>query len=439
MGTLLAYIIKSALCLTLLYLPYTLLLRRESLHRLNRMALLGMLAVSFLLPSLQGNPLESLGLSWRETGGETVYTALANEMGKVDTVVLPAAEGGAAWAKALVALYIIGVIVSLCVRLLQFFRMWRFIPQGCLWTEQRADGTTVYCHAAPVSPFSWMRAIVLSEEDTTAEGKAVMLHEEAHVRYGHSYDTLLILVAETLQWFNPVIWMLEMDLRCIHEFQADNYVLNHGINEREYQLYLIKKAVGSRLQSFANGLNQSTLKKRIAMMCNKKSTKWAALKYMYLLPTGALALMSFTRPEMANRVDGQLREVSEVKVTDLSATVKAAVQKKTTLDRDTVYEKPQEFPLFPGGDVELMKFIAETCKYPDSCIAKGIQGRVILQFIIRKDGSISDKMTAIRSPHPDLTKEAKRIISLMPKWIPGKQDGKPVNTMFTIPISFRLN
>ena len=154
----------------------------------------------------------------------------------------------------------------------------------------------------------------MSEEDLEgAAGEAIFAHEKAHVLHRHSYDTMLMLAAEAIQWFNPVIWMMEMDMRCIHEYQADEYVLNQGINAKNYQLYLIKKAVGSRLQSFANGLNQSTLKKRIAMMCNRKSNKWAALKYMYLLPVGTFATMAFARPEMANRVDGQFEQISAVK------------------------------------------------------------------------------------------------------------------------------
>ena len=173
-------------------------------------------------------------------------------------------------------------------------------------------------------PFSWMHSVVMWEGDLEGDaGEAILMHEKAHVLYGHSYDTLLMLAVEAVQWFNPVVWMMEMDLRCIHEYQADEYVLNHGVNAKNYQLYLIKKAVGSRLQSFANGLNQSTLKKRIAMMCNKKSTKWAVLKYMYLLPMGAFATVAFARPEIVNGVDGRLEQLSAVKVTDLSATAKA--------------------------------------------------------------------------------------------------------------------
>ena len=163
----------------------------------------------------------------------------------------------------------------------------------------------------------------MSEEDLEgAAGEAIFAHEKAHVLHRHSYDTMLMLAAEAIQWFNPVIWMMEMDMRCIHEYQADEYVLNQGINAKDYQLYLIKKAVGSRLQSFANGLTQSTLKKRIMMMTNKKTNKWAVLKYMYLLPVGAFATVAFARPEMTSRIDGGLDRISAVTVADLSATVK---------------------------------------------------------------------------------------------------------------------
>lgn len=450
MGTLFIYIVKSALCLTLLYLPYTLLLRRERLHSLNRAVLLGILLVSFLLPSLHGTPFGSLSLSWHAAVSGRAYTLWADELRTAgDAPLLSDAGGGegvAWWAVVPVLVYVAGVVVVLCVRLLQFIRLLRFIPKGCLWKERRADGITLYCHTGSLSPFSWMRSVVISEEDVAGEGEsAVLWHEEAHVRYGHSYDTMLVLAAEILMWFNPLVWMLEADLRCIHEYQADDYVLRHGIEERRYQLYLIRKAVGSRLQSFANGLNQSTLKKRIAMMCNKKSNKWAACKSLYLLPAGVLALMSFTHPEFVNRVDDRLDEVSAVKVTDLSATVKAAVQKKSpgtagisAAQADYVYNMAEELPRFPGGEMELMNFLCQNVKYPDSCQAKGIQGRVLLKLIVRKDGSISDKVEVVKSPHPDLTAEAKRVVSLMPKWTPAKQGGKPVSMYYVIPFMFRL-
>ena len=328
MGTFLVYIIKSALCLTLLYLPYTLLLRKERLHRLNRMALLAILAASFLFPLSQEEWFGGMWHSWQSAAPEGAYAGLIDRLGRTElfmpeVVIMPDADVPV-WPLVCVCLYFAGLAVSLSVRMYQFFRMHRAISRGCLWHESFSDGITLYCHARPMPPFSWMHSVVMWEGDLEGDaGEAIFMHEKAHVLYGHSYDTLLMLAVEALQWFNPVVWMMEMDLRCIHEYQADEYVLNHGVNAKNYQLYLIKKAVGSRLQSFANGLNQSTLKKRIAMMCNKKSTKWAVLKYMYLLPVGAFATVAFARPEIVNGVDGRLEQLSAVKVTDLSATAKA--------------------------------------------------------------------------------------------------------------------
>lgn len=322
------YIIKSALCLTLLYLPYTLLLRKERLHRLNRMALLAILAASFLFPLSQEDWFGGMWHSWQSAAPEGAYAGLIDRLGRTElfipeVVIMPDADVPV-WPLVCACLYFVGLAVSLSVRMYQFFRMRRAISRGCLWRESFSDGITLYCHARPMPPFSWMHSVVMWEGDLEGDaGEAILMHEKAHVLYGHSYDTLLMLAVEAVQWFNPVVWMMEMDLRCIHEYQADEYVLNHGVNAKNYQLYLIKKAVGSRLQSFANGLNQSTLKKRIAMMCNKKSTKWAVLKYMYLLPVGAFATVAFARPEIVNGVDGRLEQLSAVKVTDLSATAKA--------------------------------------------------------------------------------------------------------------------
>ncbi|WP_302977612.1 M56 family metallopeptidase [Paraprevotella clara] len=359
MGTFLVYIIKSALCLTLLYLPYTLLLRKERLHRLNRMALLAILAASFLFPLSQEEWFGGMWHSWQSAAPEGAYAGLIDRLGRTElfmpeVVIMPDADVPV-WPLVCVCLYFAGLAVSLSVRMYQFFRMRRAISRGCLWREHFSDGITLYCHARPMPPFSWMHSVVMCEGDLEGDaGEAILMHEKAHVLYGHSYDTLLMLAVEALQWFNPVVWMMEMDLRCIHEYQADEYVLSHGVNAKNYQLYLIKKAVGSRLQSFANGLNQSTLKKRIAMMCNKKSTKWAVLKYMYLLPVGAFATVAFARPEIVNGVDGRLEQLSAVKVTDLSATAKAVVA-----------ENVQPEPLKTGKNPQnAEKHLGEVAKTP---------------------------------------------------------------------------
>ncbi len=359
MGTFLVYIIKSAFCLTLLYLPYTLLLRGEKHHRLSRMALHVLSVAAFLLPLVQEEWFGGAVRSWQTAMPEGTYAVLVERLERADVLAMPdtgsSEEAVPIWPMVLVGLYLAGVAVSLAVRLWQWVRMHRFVSRGCLWKEGREGGITLYCHARPVSPFSWMHCIVMSEEDLDGEaGHAIYVHEKAHVLYGHSYDTLWMLAVEAVQWFNPVVWMMEMDMRCIHEYQADAYVLGQGINAKDYQLYLIRKAVGSRLQSFANGLTQSTLKKRIMMMTNKKTNKWAVLKYMYLLPVGAFATVAFARPEIVNGVDGRLEQLSAVKVTDLSATAKAVVA-----------ENVQPEPLKTGKNPQnAEKHLGEVAKTP---------------------------------------------------------------------------
>lgn len=476
MGTFFVYAIKSAFCLALFYLPYTLLLRNEKLHNINRLVLCGILVASLLLPLVSWEWFDTHdSTSLSNMPGKSVISQI-NNMG----ATVPMKENPNSWPLLLTAIYFSGVIFLLIIRLWQFAQMNFFITHGCLWKERFNNGITLYCHARPTCAFSWMRQIVIYEEDLESPaGDAIFKHEKAHVLCRHSLDIILVLSTEILQWFNPFVWMLAEDLRCIHEYQADEYVLKHGINAKNYQLYLIKKAVGSRPQSIANGLNQSTLKKRIAMMCNKKTNKWAALKYMYLLPAGVIATTAFARPEISNRMDGQLEQLSAIKVTNFQETVETfttgnllkiplsdgvnatklpdniaqnkLLTQQPTAQEEPVYKVTEVLPTFPGGEVEFYSFIGKNIKYPQSALDSALQGRCICQFIVEKDGSISNIKAIkhslynkdINSPgmqkaKQDIEKEAIRTLSLMPKWNPGKIKGKTVRCLYTVPITFRL-
>jgi TonB family protein len=190
----------------------------------------------------------------------------------------------------------------------------------------------------------------------------------------------------------------------------------------------------------ANNLNHSNLKKRITMMIKKKSNPWACMKYLYILPLATIAVAAFARPEISNEFD----EISSAKVSDLASFMKAEVEKSletppvTSLaPQDSVFQVVEEMPEFPGGMQAMMQFIASNVKYPSIAQKNGVQGRVITQFTVGKDGSITDAKV-LRSVDPYLDKEALRVISAMPKWKPGKQGGKAVATRFTVPVVFRL-
>ena len=191
-------------------------------------------------------------------------------------------------------------------------------------------------------PFSWMNYIVISEKDLHDNCREILLHESTHILLRHSWDLVLADTCIILQWFNPAAWLLKQELQTIHEYEADEHVLEAGVDAKNYQLLLIKKAVGKRLYSIANNLNHSNLKKRITMMMKKKSNPWGRLKYLYVLPIAAITLAAFARPE----VQETSREISNVKVNDLMGNV-------LTNAEENVYSTAsiESLAEFPGGNV----------------------------------------------------------------------------------------
>ena len=109
-----------------------------------------------------------------------------------------------------------------------------------------------------------------------------------------------------------------------------------------------------------------------------------------------------------------------------------------TKKNDMVFDVVEVMPQYPGGPIAMLKYLMENIKYPEQAMKEGIQGRVTVRFIVEKDGSISD-VKPILSVHPLLNKEAVRVVESMPKWTPGKQNGKPVRVRFNVPVMFKLN
>ena len=108
-----------------------------------------------------------------------------------------------------------------------------------------------------------------------------------------------------------------------------------------------------------------------------------------------------------------------------------------TKKNNMVFDVVEVMPQFPGGQIAMMKYIMENMKYPEQAMKEGIQGRVTVRFIVEKDGSISD-VKPVLSVHPLLNKEAVRVVESMPKWTPGKHNGKPVRVRFNLPVMFKL-
>lgn len=305
MYALLAYSLKTGVCLAVFYLFYKLLLSRETFHRLNRIVVLGAFVLSFVLPLCV----------------ITVYRELPlPDVSVADTVAAVAPEPAAepfAWDRLLGALFVAGAAATLARTLLSLVQIRRLVRGGR--RETLENGSVLVVTGREVTPFSWGRYIVLSQRDADGGGREILLHEQAHRRLHHSRDLLFTDVAGCLQWFNPAMWLLRRELRAIHEYEADEAVLASGVDARQYQLLLVRKAAGTRGFSIANNFNHNKLKNRITMMLRTRSSRWATARTLLLLPLTALALGAFAEtayvvpaqhPNTGIRIDGDNAEVS---------------------------------------------------------------------------------------------------------------------------------
>ena len=655
MTTFFLYLMKSVLCLALFYPFYMVLLSRETFHRFNRMALISILLASVIIPVCRITTEEPMLLSqfyqrwerWLTGQGADMATAVVDVDWTPMTAVPIVNETLEAtptfslgdflsehWGDLLFLFYVAGILFLIGRHIASLVHLFGLLRRGRM--QRLDDGIRLYLlPQSDIAPFSWMKYIVISEADYRENGHQIVAHEQAHISNRHSWDLLLVEVCLLAQWFNPAAWLFRQELQNIHEYEADDTVLRRGINAKEYQLLIIKKAVGARLYSLANSLNHSSLKKRLTMMMKEKSHPWARLKYLYVLPLAAISMVAFAHTEAANNSNG----VSEAKGTEVLANAQTLDEKsnekftvhvnnageysygrmggtlkKGSLDdvanyiqterrklteagggqylavnvklddnapkesfeklketlrniyvlrisyhqstegrmkmrfrlinaetdepvyganvvvrgtgRGTVSDKegrfeiefdpskevvnvsyvgmqsvsikmadgqapymehtirmhPTEFtldmlrtedmenvdhlklngsvrqyqeehlefgdaepvfmvveemPEFPGGNAELMKFLAKNIKYPAEAKQNGEQGRVIVSFVVGKDGKLRD-VEVKKGISPALDAEAVRVIKAMPTWKPGRQRGMAVDCKYNIPISFSL-
>ena len=314
MGVFFIYILKSSVCLVLFYLFFRLLLSKETFHRFNRMALLGVLFFSLLIPCIEVTTRHQVEVQQAVLSIEQLL--LMAELETTPANVGAVQETSAiSWVQIVLLVYWAGILFLACRNIYSLICLFRLIHSGK--HEKLEKGVTLVVHNQEIAPFSWMKYIVISRKDLEENGREILIHEMAHIHHRHSVDLLVADICIFFQWFNPGAWLLKQELQNVHEYEADETVINEGVNAKEYQLLLIKKAVGTRLYSMANSFNHSKLKKRITMMLKEKSNPWARLKYLYVLPLAAIAVTAFARPEISEKVE----EISAVKVNDLAEIV----------------------------------------------------------------------------------------------------------------------
>ena len=300
------FVLKSAITLALLYSCFFILLSKETFHRFNRVMLLGIMVAAFVVPMLHIttehptiiNEEVQLMENMTDRGIVFIYE---------DEAMEPQPQFN--WVQVIKWVYLVGVAVMLIITLIQVFNLVRLMRGGIHQKDEQ--GNTIILINGEIPPFSIFHFIVMSVKDYESGRQYILTHEQEHIRLGHSYDLLLMQVLKTIQWFNPFVWFISRDLKTIHEYEADQAVINQGIDAKQYQLFLVKKVVGNRLQPFTNNLKHGSLKKRIAMMYQKKSNRWLMLKALFAIPVIALTISAFATPAAIKPVEELVQTIEE--------------------------------------------------------------------------------------------------------------------------------
>ena len=308
---------KTAVILGVFYMFYRLLLSKETFHRFNRIILLGTASLSFVLPLCVITIHEVVTIPAVQPAPQVLESATIGTMAAVAEVSEPI------WPYVLCGIFALGAFGVLVMTIISIAQVISMITSG----EHRIleSGETLVITDAEIAPFSWMKYIVISREDYESGYTQILTHERAHIALRHSWDIIFVDMTTALQWFNPAMWMLKADLRAIHEFEADDAVLRSGADIKEYQYLLIRKAVSKSGYSVANSFNHSTLKARITMMLNQKSSRKGAWKALYVLPLVGISLAATAETKVDYQYEPQ--EPLKASVVEVHDTTDAKVIK----------------------------------------------------------------------------------------------------------------
>ena len=408
------YLLQVNVGLILFYALYKLVCTRDTFFRSRRFILIVSLVLPFILPFIDVR-------EWLESRDRMImlthfdYSAVLPEI----VVGSEAVETGnrvfvlSEW----IGYQNLAGVVVLLVRLaVQAFSLYRLIVR---MPVKEISGVRVKCLNDPSGPFSFFGWIFLNPATVKKdELDEILTHEVAHVKQRHSVDVLLAEMVSICCWINPFAWLLKREVRLNLEFLADRKVMEAGFATKSYQYHLLGLAYNHKY-GLSNNFNFSHLKQRIIMMNKKKSNAAGHIKYaLFVLPAFALLVAGNIS---CSQDASQTEDAKEEVVAPVSPETKEAPADSTA--KEEVFMVAEQMPEFPGGMKEMLKFLQENVKYPENAMKNNVQGRVIVQFVIEKDGTPTE-FKVLRSVDPDLDAEALRVLQTMPKWKPGMQRGR---------------
>jgi TonB family protein len=427
------------------YLLYALLLSRTTFFALNRGFLLLAFIAGAILPWMNfqplasGEPIAGIWLKAIEVGHLVVKP--------IEDIPAKSSEGLVWWHW----LWIAGAAVALSRTLAGVWSMGRLIGRSV----REARNGYVMVHTDDLHlPFSFFHFLFWSRKFQPEPGEKaqILRHEEVHIRQWHSLDVLLFELAGIVLWWHPLVYAYRTSVRQVHEYLADAAVLRTADSRQYGRLLLGPLQTGVQI-AMANHFIRSQLKNRIIMMTRQHSSAQALGRYLLALPLAAFLVFSCnleptgetTRealPEGAGEIAGQLR--------DTIITFDPSTYEQTTeVVTSDIYMVVEEMPRFPGCEDEpaverntcaqqkMMTFLFGELRYPEKARDEKVEGTVVVQFVVDKAGNILNPKI-VKGLGAGCDEEVLRVVSLMPQWVPGRQEGKPAAVQFNLPVKFKL-
>ncbi len=459
------YFMQSAICMAFFYALYWLFLKKDTFFRVNRIFLLLTILASILIPTLeipfQPEPENSIETPYHvlDVVVKTTQEYLNGNMLE-EVVVTASVKKAINWYQYVGFVYFLGIIIFSLRFFTNLFQLSRWSRKGKILTE---NGTRLVILTDDYPPFSFLNTIFISQEDYQKPNfKSIIEHEKVHVDQFHTFDLILIEILTVIFWLNPFVWFYKSSIQEVHEYLADDRVVNSAVNAHEYKMHIVNQFAGGDLFRLANNFGQSTLKKRISMLGRIKSPKIALVKLLLLIPifTVLFSAFAFTIVEKEKLdSDFSFRELLPSELNPFGSYEKDQINyfgsgtDRTLRNwsdkgiKNLEYKKVDhpneikvvidEMPEYPGGVNALQKYISKHMSYPKDAQIKGIEGRVFVSFVVNKNGNVVNAHL-VKKFNSSLDKEALRVVKSLPKWKPGRQNGKLTNIAYTVPVNFLL-
>ena len=440
------YLLLVNVYLVLFYGFYALLLRKETFFQLNRVYLVSASALSFFIPVIQAGWVQNLFITQ-----EVHYVVYGSQI--TISQLKPVADVPLSLGDILAYFYFIGVL----------FLVGRLIWQLVVLNKIiKSDQQGV--------AYSFFKRIKV---DQHADNNSIInAHEQVHAQQWHSADVFIIEAVMIINWFNPVVYFYRRAIKHVHEFIADDQAIKSTDNKADYAMLLLTQTFEVPTHNLVSHFfNHSLLKQRIIMLQKNKSQRVKLLKYGLSAPLFVLMLilssatvnnskavkvinlkaeqvlatpaitgnMTNKSADSLNRTPAYTEPSAIVKTNAQDIKKDLTVSATDTLNRDNsqVFAAVEQAPSFPGGTDAFYEFLARNTIYPAEMRANNIQGKVIVTFVVEKDGSLSN-VRALKGPGYGANEEAVRVVSLSPRWTPGNQNGRAVRVQFTTAIMFSL-